>query len=272
MIDAHQHFWRIGAHGCEWPTADLAAIHRDFGPEDLAAVGAPAGLTGSVLVQSQANDLDTDWLLELAADEPLVLAVVGWSDLSAPDAPTRIADLAGRPKLRGLRPMLQDLADDACLDPALAPAITAMIAHDLSFDALVRPRHLPHVLTFARRWPDLRIVIDHGGKPDIAAGELNPWRSDMTALAALPNVFCKLSGLLTEAGPDPTPEALSSYIDHLVEAFGPSRLMWGSDWPVLNLASDYAGWLALARRLSGLTQPDDLADLFGETARRFYRL
>lgn len=273
MIDAHQHFWRIGAHGCEWPTQDLAAIHRDFGPADLKAVGEPLGLTGSVLVQSQPSDRDTDWLLDLAADEPLVLAVVGWSDLAAPDAAARIAALAARPKLRGLRPMLQDLSDDACiLDPALEPAIEAMITHDLSFDALVLPRHLPHLLTFARRWPDLRIVIDHGGKPAIAAGALDHWRADIAALAALPNVFCKLSGLLTEASPDQPPEALASYVTHLVEAFGPSRLMWGSDWPVLNLAGDYADWLALARRLSGLTQPDDLAALFGETARRFYRL
>lgn len=273
MIDAHLHFWRIGAQGCAWPTPDLAVLHRDFGPEDLAALGAPLGLTGAVLVQSQANDLDTDWLLQLARAEPLILAVVGWTDLAAADAPARIADLAHRPKLRGLRPMLQDLADDAwILDPALEPAVAAMIAHDLTFDALVRPRHLPGLLTFAQRWPDLPIVIDHGGKPDIAARGLDPWRDDIAALAALPRVFCKLSGLLTEAGPDPSPDLLAPYVAHLVAVFGPSRLMWGSDWPVVNLAGDYADWRELARRLSGLSQPDDLAALFGETARRFYRL
>ena len=270
MIDAHQHFWRIT--DCAWPTPDLAAIHRDFGPADLKAIGEPLGLTGSVLVQSQPSDSDTDWLLELAVAEPLVLAVVGWTDLAAPDAAARIAELAARPKLRGLRPMLQSLADGWILDPALEPAIAAMIVHALSFDALVLPRHLPCLLTFARRWPDLRIVIDHGGKPAIATDSLDPWRADIAALAALPNVFCKLSGLLTEASNDQPLEALAPYVAHLVEAFGPSRLMWGSDWPVLNLAGDYAGWFALARRLSGLTQPDDLAALFGETARRFYRL
>jgi L-fuconolactonase len=113
LIDAHQHVWRIGENDCAWPTPDLAAIHRDFSLDDLKAVGAPVGLTGSVLVQSQPSDSDTDWLLDLAAAEPLVLAVVGWTDLTAPDAPDRIATLARRPKLRGLRPMLQDLEDDA---------------------------------------------------------------------------------------------------------------------------------------------------------------
>lgn len=273
LIDAHLHVWRIGRNDCAWPTPDLAAIHRDFGLEDLKAAGAPVGLSGGVLVQSQPSDRDTAWLLDLAATEPLVLAVVGWSDLAAPDAPVRIADLARRPKLRGLRPMLQTLDDDAwILAPALEPAIAAMVAHDLTFDALVLPRHLPHLLTFARRWPDLPIVIDHGAKPDIAAGRLEPWRAGINALAAQPNVFCKLSGLLTEAGPEPSAQAMAPYVAHLVEVFGPQRLMWGSDWPVLNLAGDYAGWRDLSRRLSGLTQPDDLTALFGETARRFYRL
>jgi L-fuconolactonase len=273
LIDAHQHFWRIGENDCAWPTPGLAAIHRDFGPEDLKAVGASVGLTGSVLVQSQPSDRDTDWLLEVADAEPLVLAVVGWTDLAAPDARSRIAALARRPKLRGLRPMLQTLSDDTwVLQPALAPAIEAMIDHGLSFDALVLPRHLPHLLVFAQRWPDLSIVIDHGAKPAIAAGTLEPWRTDIAALAANSNVFCKLSGLLTEAAPGQSPTALAPYVAHLVQAFGPARLMWGSDWPVLDLAGDYAAWRMLAQDLSGLSNPADLAALFGETARRFYRL
>jgi L-fuconolactonase len=273
LIDAHQHVWRIGENDCVWPTPDLKAIHRDFGLDDLKAAGASVGLSGSVLIQSQPSDRDTDWLLDLAAAEPLVLAVVGWTDLAAPDAPDRIAVLAQRPKLRGLRPMLQNLEDDSwILQPSLAPAIEAMIDHGLSFDALVRPRHLPHLLTFARRWPGLSIVVDHGAKPAVAAGALDPWRADIAALATEANVFCKLSGLLTEAQPGQSPTALAPYVAHLVQAFGSSRLMWGSDWPVLDLAGDYAAWRMLAQALSGLSAPDDLAALFGETARRFYRL
>jgi L-fuconolactonase len=122
-----------------------------------------------------------------------------------------------------------------------------MIDHGMSFDALVLPRHLPSLLTFARRWPDLSVVIDHGGKPTVAAGALDPWRADIAALAAQPNVFCKLSGLLTETAPGQSPMALAPYVAHLVAAFGPARLMWGSDWPVLDLAGDYAAWRRLAR-------------------------
>ncbi|WP_029909168.1 amidohydrolase [Caulobacter sp. UNC358MFTsu5.1] len=274
LIDAHQHFWRVGRNGFSWPTPDLLAIHRDFGPADLAEVGAPVGLTGSVLVQSQADDRDTDWLLDLAADEPLVLGVVGWADLKAPDAPDRIAALARRPKLRGLRPMLQDLDDDAWIaSPDLDPALDAMVAHGLSLDALVLTRHLPHLLDLARRRPDLAIVVDHGAKPPIATGEdAEAWERGIDALAELPQVFCKLSGLLTEAGPAQPTDALAPYVRRLVTAFGPERLMWGSDWPVLDLAGDYGGWLALAKALSGLTDPADLAALFGGTCRRFYRI
>lgn len=273
LIDAHQHFWRVGQNGFSWPTPDLAAIHRDFEPIDLLAVGAPVGLAGSVVVQSQADDRDTDWLLRLAADEPLVLAVVGWVDLASPQAAERIAQLAREPKLRGLRPMLQNLPDAAWIAaPGLDPAIDAMVAHGLSLDALVLQRHLPHLLTLARRRPDLAIVIDHGAKPPIASSAFSDWADAISALAALPQVHCKLSGLLTEAAPDQPPEALAPYVRHLVSAFGAERLMWGSDWPVLNLAGDYEGWLDLARTLSGLTKPEDLAALFGGTCRQFYRI
>ncbi|CAN5259869.1 amidohydrolase family protein [soil metagenome] len=273
LIDAHQHFWRIDAPDVVWPTQDLAAIHRDFGPADLAAVGGPVELSGSVLVQSQPNDQDTDWLLEVAAAQPSVLAVVGWADLLAPDAPARIGQLARAPKLKGLRPMLQSLADGAWIaDRALDPAIDAMVAHGLSLDALVLTRHLPALRQLALRRPDLAIVIDHGAKPSIVTSEISPWARAIDDLAALPQVCCKLSGLLTETGPDQPWDALKPYVAHLVEAFGPRRLMWGSDWPVLNLASDYGAWLVLAREFSGLTRDADLAALFGETARRFYRI
>jgi len=266
LIDAHCHVWRIGRNDHEWPTPDLPGIHRDFSLDDLRAAGGP---DGAVLVQSQPSARDTAWLLELAEGDPLVLGVVGWTELSAPDAPARIRALAKNPKLKGLRPMLQDLASDWILDPALEPAIEAMVEAGLAFDALVRPRHLGSLLALVRRWPALRVVIDHGGKPAIGEGALDPWRDDIAALAAEPGVHCKLSGLLTEAGEAPSAEAISPYAAHLLVVFGPDRLMWGSDWPVLNLAGDYAGWRAMA---GGWVPPAGRAALFGETARRFYRL
>ncbi|MDG2531050.1 amidohydrolase family protein [Caulobacter endophyticus] len=266
LIDAHCHVWRIGKNDHEWPTPDLSAIHRDFGLDDLRAAGGPDGV---VLVQSQPSERDTAWLLELAAADPLALGVVGWTDLAAPDAPAKVLALARDPKLKGLRPMLQDLASDWILDPALGPAIAAMVEAGLAFDALVRPRHLSSLLAFVRRWPELRVVIDHGGKPAIGEGRLDPWRGDIAALAAEQGVHCKLSGLLTEAGEAATIEAVAPYVAHLLDVFGPERLMWGSDWPVLNLAGDYASWREMGE---AWVPPAGRAALFGETARRFYRL
>lgn len=265
-IDAHQHYWRIGRNGQEWPTPDLATIYRDFVPADLEP---QLGGARTVLVQSQPDDADTDWMLALAVDRPSIAAVVGWTDLLAPDAPQRIAALAARPKLRGIRPMLQSLPPEWILDPALAPAIAAMTEHRLVFDALVKPQHLPALHRFAAAHPDLRIVIDHAAKPDIAVRAREPWATDMAALAALPNIACKLSGLATEAAPGWRDDDLRPYVDHLLAAFGPDRLLWGSDWPVLLLAGDYAGWLACAERL--VPQADHPA-IFGGNARRLYRV
>lgn len=136
-------------------------------------------------------------------------------------------------------------------------------------DVLIKPKHLPSILTLVRRWPDLRLVIDHGGKPGIADGRLDPWRAGIAALAEQPSVYCKLSGLLTEAGATPNAKAVAPFVEHLLESFGPERLIWGSDWPVLTLAGDYAGWREMC---AALTPASGHAALFGETARRFYRL
>jgi len=271
LIDAHQHVWRIGRNGQEWPTAELAPIHRDFLPGDWRSIAEPFGFTGSVVVQSQPNDADTAWLLDVAAADASIRAVVGWADLKAPAAADAIARLAGRPKLKGLRPMLQSLADEWIDDPALDPAIAAMIEHNLGFDALVYTRHLPRLRRFAERWPSLSIVVDHGGKPPIASGEIDCWRREMAGLARLPNVFCKLSGLLTEMATGQSRDALAPYVRYICELFGPRRLMWGSDWPVLLLAGNFAQWFELARDLCGFDD-DGQAELFGGTAARFYRL
>jgi L-fuconolactonase len=272
MIDAHQHFWQLGRHDCAWPTPDLAPIHRDFMPGDLRDLAFDVGVTGTVLVQSQPSDRDTDFLCELAERTDWIKAVVGWADLTSPAAPARISALAGRPRLRGLRPMLQDLPPENLADPALEPAIAAMIEHDLSFDALVRPGHLSQLYRFAERHPSLRIVIDHAAKPNIALGALDPWRTRMEALATLPNVYCKLSGLVTEARADWKAEDLEPVVMSLLAEFGAERLMWGSDWPVVELAADYGRWLNTAQALTRNLSESESAALFRDTAVRFYRL
>jgi L-fuconolactonase len=273
LVDAHQHFWRLADRNGAWPPPELAAIHRDFLPGDLAPLLDRHGVARTVLVQSMPNEDDTRFMLDLARRHPFIGGVVGWVDMKAPDAPARIAALAADPLLKGLRPMLQDLDDDDWIDDAaLAPAVEAMLRHRLSFDALVLPRHLPALRAFAGRYPDLPIVIDHGAKPLIGHGELEPWRGDIARLAAMPQVCCKLSGLVTEAGPGWDIDRLRPYVAHLRASFGPRRLIWGSDWPVLNLAADYAGWIAAcASLLDGLDEPDRHA-VFGLNARRFYRI
>lgn len=269
VIDAHQHFWRLADRKGEWPPAELAAIHRDFLPEDLEPHLRDCGVEGTVLVQTMEREVDTAYMLDLADRHDFIRGVVGWTDLKAPDASIRISTMAQHPKLKGLRPMLQDSADDNWIaDPALDPAVNAMVDHGLTFDALVLPRHLRPLLTFARRHPALPIVIDHGAKPLIAEGKFSDWRRDMAALAALPNLHCKLSGLLTEAG-EQRPQAIRPYAETILELFGPQRVIWGSDWPVLRLASDYEGWLQQCRQI---VPPEHHAAVFGQNALTFYHL
>ncbi|MBP1208009.1 L-fuconolactonase [Duganella sp. 1411] len=270
-VDAHQHFWQLAARAGAWPPPELSAIHRDFGPDDLAPLLARHGIGATVLVQSLPGEADTRFMLELAQRHSFIAAVVGWVDLKAPDAPRRIATMAAHPRLRGLRPMLQDLDDDGWIDdPALAPAVEAMLRHGLCFDALVLPRHLPALLAFARRHPELPIVIDHLAKPAMGAVADARWLRDMALLAALPRVECKLSGMVTEAGLGWTVAQLAPYARHVLEVFGPERVMWGSDWPVLRLAADYADWVEASEALLAHLSPAQRDAVFGLNATRFY--
>lgn len=279
MIDAHHHCWLLGQNGCTWPTPDLA-IYRNYGVDDWFQQAEPCGIRGAVLVQSQPCDEDTDYLLRLAGESKLVKAVVGWVDLASPDAPTRIARLANHPKFRGLRPMLQSLPeDDWILKPELEPALAAMRRHGLSLDALVYTRHLPHLYRFARRHPELPIVINHAAKPAIIVNDEpeDEWREAMRAMASLPQVYCKLSGLVTEAGKGQGREVFINYIRFLVSLFGSERLMWGSDWPVLGLApnsqlSIYKNWLDLVNHALIDCKNANLESIFIGTSLRFYRI
>jgi L-fuconolactonase len=272
-IDAHQHFWRRDRGDYDWLTPALEPLWQDFLPDDLAPLLARHGIAGSVLVQAAPTAAETDYLLLLARTQSVIRGVVGWADLAAADAPARIAALAAQPRLVGLRPMLQDLPDDdAILDPALQPALAAMAAHGLALDALIRPRHLPRLLTLRDCHPDLKIVIDHAAKPDIAGGDLAGWARDLASVAADGRMHCKLSGLVTEAAADWQPADLKPVAETVLAAFGPDRVMWGSDWPVLNLAGRYDQWVAATDELlAGLDAAAEAA-VRGGTAVRFYGL
>ena len=273
-IDAHQHYWSPAHGDYGWLRPELEPLYRDYGPADLHPLLDAAGVAATVLVQAAPTEAETARLLALARQPgSRVAGVVGWCELLAPDAPARIAALAAEPLLKGLRPMLQDLADTQwLLQPGLGPAIAALQTHDLAFDALVQPRHLPVLLAFCQRHPGLRVVIDHGAKPDIAGGGFVAWAEGMARMARETAAVCKLSGLLTEAGPQAPAEALLPYVQHLLAEFGPARLLWGSDWPVLLRAADYARWAALCEAWLAPLPAAAQDRVFGHNAIHFYRL
>lgn len=269
MIDAHQHIWALGRNGCAWPTAAEGAIFRDYGLEDFRSEATPHGVARTVLVQSQEDARDTDWLIETAGNDPVVAAIVGWTDLAAPDAAERVARLAVRPKLKGLRPMVQDRAAEWYDDPALEPGFRTMVDQGLRLDALVRVPHLAALERLACRFPDLLVVIDHAAKPRIGAEDgFAEWYSAIAPLADRQNVFCKLSGLLTECNGAPLQTA-ERYAGAVLELFGPERTIWGSDWPVLELVSTYGDWLGMVR---DWLPADAREEVFSGTATRFYGL
>lgn len=273
LIDAHQHYWQIARGDYGWMGPKVEPIRRDYFPADMKPHLDAAGVARTVVVQAAPTVAETEFLLGLADKDDTIAAVVGWVDLHASDAIATLERLASHPKFRGIRPMLQDIEDTFdILAPSCIAALERMPPLGLSFDALLQPRHLPAAAALADRLPDLAIVVDHGAKPFIASGIIEPWASDMAALAKRPNVSCKLSGLITEAGAGWSVAMLKPYCDHLIRVFGADRLMFGSDWPVLDLTADYAAWWNAAHALtSGLSEAERAA-IFGGTAARFYRI
>jgi len=272
-IDAHQHFWTLANPFTDWPGPDLAAIHRDFGPADLAPHLARTGVDGTVLVQAAPDLAETQYILDLAAQTRFVKGVVGWIDFDADDAIAQLHALADHRLLKGLRAMIQSVGEPGwILHSAREPVLRAMVARGLRFDALVRADQIGDIVELAARHPDLPIVLDHGGKPDIAARAFAGWANDIERLAAHPHVWCKLSGLWTEAGADHTVAAIAPYAHQVLACFGTDRVMWGSDWPVLELAGEYDQWFAQAQMLVGDFDATRAEAVMGGNAARFYGL
>lgn len=274
MIDSHFHIWQLQRGDYGWLTPDSGSIFRDVGVADwqAQATANDNGIRHGILVQAAPSVAETEFLLQQAALYPQhILGVVGWVDLAADDAPARIAQLAANPLLLGVRPMLQDIADPRwIMQPKVLNALAALPQYDLSFDALVRPVHLPHIGRLAELLPELRIIIDHGAKPDMVDGVFEEWAQAMAWLSEYPNVWCKLSGLLNESGTPPSPAACTAYMKHILTCFS-GRTLWGSDWPVLELAGDYSDWLAHCRRLvTELRAAPE--DVFTRAAQAAYRL
>jgi L-fuconolactonase len=273
MIDSHQHFWTIARGDYGWMGPHVAPLLRDFMPGDLAPLMARTGITRTIAVQAAETEAETEFLLQLAEQTDFIAGVVGWLDMDSDAFPERLDHLRRSPRFVGLRPMLQDLPDDRfILRPRVLRHLGLVADRGLALDVLIFPRHLPHVREALSLTPGLRAVIDHMAKPEIAAGTLDPWREGIAAVAALPDVSCKLSGLVTEAPAGSwTPDQLRPYVDHVVNCFGPDRLMFGSDWPVCTLAASYAEVNNAARLLTARHfGPADMEKLFSTNAARFY--
>ena len=278
IIDAHHHLWVRARHPQPWiDPHTMAAIDNDFTPADLAPAARLAGVTETVVVQSIASVTETEHLLGIAADDPLIGGVVGWVDLTVDDIDERLDRLRaarGGERLVGIRHLVQSEPDPAYLDRLdVRRGIAAVGAAGLTFDLLVRDRQLPAATRLVRHLPEVPFVLDHLGKPALGDRGLGDWPRDLRALAAEPNVTAKLSGLVTEvAGSSWTPADLRPAVDHALDVFGPDRLMFGSDWPVCLLASSYTRWVGV---LADLLEPlgvDDRTAIWRATARRAYRL
>jgi L-fuconolactonase len=271
IIDSHQHYWRLARGDYGWLTGKLGPVYRDFEPGDLQPLLTAAAVTRTIAVQAAPTEAETDYLLTLAKDNPSVSGVIGWTDFDSPQATRRIAAMAKNRLLVGFRPMIHDIQNpDWMLSPAVGRALNAMQRKGLVFDALVRPPHLSRLLVLADRHPSLVIIIDHCAKPQISDGVTEPWASDMAALARRANVHVKLSGLATEAGTGWKVHELAPYVRHVLKSFGPDRVLWGSDWPVLNLAGDYGKWINVTRQFLAGLPPDDRAAIMGGNAARIY--
>jgi L-fuconolactonase len=275
-IDAHHHVWNLAVRDQPW-TTQLPALRRTFTIDDLRPHLAAHGISGTVVVQTVTVPDETPELLTLAAVEPLVAGVVGWVDLTSPavaDDLARLRALPGGHALVAVRHQVQEEADPRWLCRAdVRRGLAAVAAAGLSYDLVVTADQLPAVLETVRAMPDLRFVLDHGGKPRIRTGELEPWRRHLAALGGCANATAKLSGLVTEAAHDDWKVSdLRPYADALLDSFGPARLMYGSDWPVCLLAASYDEVVTAAEELTAALSPSEQADMFGGTAARSYRL
>lgn len=274
-IDAHQHYWSLRRGDYAWLTPGDGGLYRDFTPDDLSPALVECAVDATVLVQAAPTEAESRFLLDLARRHPSIAGVVGWTDFEASDVAERISRLVrdGQGMLKGLRPMVQDISDPDWLDRgSLDAAFEAMIVNDLVFDALVTPRHLGALERRLRRHPQLRAVIDHAGKPDIAGAKVEPWAGLIEQLAHGTKVHCKLSGLLTQAKPGAGVAELDAFVARIFSCFGADRVMWGSDWPVVTLRATYQEWLEMSLELVRRHAPGGEDMVFGANAVRFYQL
>lgn len=273
-IDAHHHFWFYDPREYGWISDRMAILQRDFLPQDLEPEIRRAGVTSVISVQAQQSWRETWQLLQFANEHSFIAGVVGWLPLADPDFARKLPAMAEHPKLKGVRHVIQDEPDDDfILCPDFNRGIAELKPYHLAYDILIYERHLPQAIRFVDRHPDQIFVLDHIAKPKISAHELSPWDDNIRELSRRPNVFCKLSGMLTEADwTSWTEDDLRPYFDVVLDAFGPERLMFGSDWPVCLVAATYQRWVnVVAAAIAHLT-PSEQSQIWAGAARRAYKL
>lgn len=272
-IDAHQHFWRFDPVRDAWISAEMGVLRRDFLPPDLAPVLARAGVDGCVAVQADQSPEETDFLLALASEHAFIKGVVGWVDLRATDLSRELCRWVGNDKLKGFRHIAQGEPDDFLRCDDVVRGVQTIGRHGYRYDILVYPRQLAAARTLVERCPRVQFILDHCAKPPIAAGEITSWRRDLNALAEFPNVACKVSGLVTEAAwASWTADEIVPVLDATLDAFGATRLMYGSDWPVCLLAGSYDRVFGVVHHWAARLSSEEQARLFGETAAEVYQL
>jgi L-fuconolactonase len=272
--DAHQHFWKYTPAEYGWINDQMAALERDFLPWDLKPLLDENGMHGSIAVQARQSLEETRWLLELAKQNSFIQGVVGWVDLKSPLLRDQLVELAPHKKLVGVRHVLQDeVDDDFMLRPDFQRGIAQLADFGLGYDLLLHPRHLPIATQLVRQYPAQTFVLDHLAKPAIADGVIEPWRRDIRELAKCPNVSCKLSGMVTEARWKTwTADDFRSYLDAVLDAFGASRLMIGSDWPVCTLSAEYAQTLGIVIGFLDQLTEEQRDGIMGGNCARIYRI
>ena len=273
-IDAHQHFWQYNVVQYSWMTDEMAVLRRDFSPNDLRPLLHSAGFDGSVAVQARQVLEENECLLDLADRHDFIRGVIGWVDLRSPNVRDQLQRYVGHPKFKGVRHIVHDEPDVTfLLLPEFRRGIRALAEFGLTYDLLLRPSHLPVARQLAREFPSQPFVVDHIAKPLIADRKFSPWREELEALATFENVYCKLSGIVTEADwRSWRPEYFTDYLNIAVDAFGPRRVMIGSDWPVCTLAGDYRSVMSI---VIGYVErfPRELQEaILGDNCAQFYKL
>ena len=272
-VDSHQHFWDIDRLEYPWMPEGDNVLRRSYLPEDLAPHLERAGISKTVVVQAQMTMDEADLLFDLAASADSIAGVVAWVDLTDENVGATLDRMQEMPKFVGVRHQVHDEPDERwLLRDDVVRGLRELAQRELAYDLLLRPPHLKHIPELADRVPDLRMVVDHIAKPEIADGRMEPWAEDIARVAEIPGMHCKVSGMATEANPDTWQAEFVPYVAHVIECFGFDRLMWGSDWPVCLLVDGYEAIKDGAVTAVGDIGPGDYAKLMGGNAARFYRL